>query len=999
MDDENDASPGNVENAFLSPAGLKRKQTKKEDCKFCCEDVRERQLKDHLISNKRCALLYMKINKVTTFDLLLIRLFSCEYCCLTRRIDLKKHLKSHPNCLNHYRGKYQEDEMNNLLKRVNVAKRKTFPSRSASVTAKQNKEKQLKKIEERRFKTMAEAINEFKEKTSFGNYRVCVECRSNFRLYGARPINIDEELYVRLNLSENRSLRRFGTMFICNKCDKEEPKEQQNMEKHTLGLEVIDEVVTFYPQHEGLSEFRGEIPQKRIKVMFPTSLEAIKTNDSMLKRIDCEVAKIYKIEPVHTATVENLYQCEINKYKAELASQLYCGSITEDGNFKVSNVNQITSAAKITGSRDWFADNAKGMKQRQDQLGHIHITLKIDIPQHCNEVLATCLVQQGIPVTTEKRGMENGEFEVLYKVHLDHMSNVDCSEDCVNKIPLNDFVKEDNFDIMDIGNKFIGTYVNSCHEKIVRFIKDILQAPSCGLCCHNYHLFLVFDVYGKGSIIGSIWPDEFKSINEAIARNEGNSGTGDDIVRFVDKNISCTGDREILKSNFGMSETEASNLSELVLHTQLHLCDGEDDCEYCEAVPLPSLETAVKGCCSKTNLESAGKFLEIMRKRLKSLPLEEKKLLKTFVWLNSEFEDVLGDISDNFEQMKVEFMEEDTTIILEVDERLAKYFQKYPDEPYIAAYQYALSCCGPNEGACIIYQRLWIVDCLIKPFNPLFLKANNFSCEVQVVNNTCLFEKFFFPRTEEKGDSGLLFNHRNVSLEEAISLADPLIKRVYSSAKDQFVNSKEKRKSTFKKGWKDDEDVYTLEGFDGNFKLLDSVISRHFDRKTAASDGLLLAETALWYDYMGKDKSEEVSNTYSNLDIPLSETDLISNSGKLPEYILCNNGDVLKKRTSRKILRVPEPHDTREQMYSKCVLFLPIKSENDLVGPKLDMQYNKINTVNVPALQVELNEKKMFPMRMFKLTEINLLDDLLELLNSDTDEEELDLSVIDSSSV
>ena len=779
-------------------------------------------------------------------------------------------------------------------------------------------------------------------------------------------------------------------MFICNKCDKEEPKEERNMEKHTLGLEVTDEVVTFYPNHEGLTEFQGEVPQKRIKVMFPTDFEAIKTKGHMEKRSDCEVAKMYKIEPVHTGTIENLYQCEINKYKAELASQLYCGSISEDGNFRVSNVNQITSAAKLTGSRDWFADNVKGMKHRQDQWGHIHITLKIDIPQHCNEVLATCLVQQGIPVTTEKRGMNNGEFEILYKVHLDHMSDVDCSEDCVNKVPLNDFVKEDNFDIMDIGNKFIGTYVNSCHEKMVGFIRDILPAPSNGLCCHNYQLYLVFDVYGRGSIIGSIWPEEFESINEAIATNEGNSGTEDDIVRFVDTNISCTGDKEILRVNFGISETDASNLGDLVINTQLHLCDGEDGCDYCEALPLPSLETAVKGSCSKRNLEAAGKFLEIMRNRLKTLTLEDMKLLKTHVWLNSEFEDVRGDISDNFELMTIEFIEEDITIMLEVDERLAKYLQRYRDEPYIAAYQYALSCCGQNEGACIIYQRLWIVDCLIKPFNPLFLKANNFSCEVQVVNNTRLFEKFFFPKTQEKVDGSLIFNHREVSLEEAISLADPLIKRVYSSAKDQFVNSKEKRKSTFKKGGKDDENVYTLEGLVGNFKLLDSVISRHFDRKAAASDGLLLAETALWYDYMGKDKSEEVNETYSNLDIPLSETDSICNTGKLPEYILCNNGDALKKRTSRKILRIPETHDTREQMYSKCLLFLPIHSENDLVGPKLDMLYNKINTTNVPALQVELNEKKMFPMRIIKLTEINLLDELLELLNSDTDDEELD---------
>ena len=346
-----------------------------------------------------------------------------------------------------------------------------------------------------------------------------------------------------------------------------------------------------------------------------------------------------------------------------------------------------------------------------------------------------------------------------------------------------------------------------------------------------------------------------------------------------------------------------------------------------------------------------------------------------------------GEISDDLDTFTISFMEEDATITFEVDERFENYIQKYSGEPYTAAYQYAISCFGQSCGSFVIYQRLWIIDCLIKPFNPLFLKANNFSCEVQIVNHTWLFDQFFLPRFSSNVDNKFLFNHRVVSCEEALALADPLIKKVYTSSKDEYVNAKEDRKVSFTKAGKDDNEVYRLEGVDGQFKLLGNAISRHFDRKNL-DDGLLLAETSLWYDFVGKDKSLEVSETYLNLPIPESDTNAICTGEKLPEYILCNSGDVLKKRRERKILLVPESNTSRELMFCKCMLFLPIRSEDALLGDKLEKMYNNINTTGIPALEVELNEKKVMPMKIMKLTEIDLLDDLLEALNSDLEEED-----------
>ena len=72
-------------------------------------------------------------------------------------------------------------------------------------------------------------------------------------------------------------------------------------------------------------------------------------------------------------------------------------------------------------------------------------------------------------------------------------------------------------------------------------------------------------------------------------------------------------------------------------------------------------------------------------------------------------------------------------------------------------------------------------------------------------------------------------------------------------------------------------------------------------------------------------------------------------------------------------------------MYSKCLLYLPIRSEDELRGCRLAERFKEINTIGIPAFQVELNEKKAFPKKPLKLTEIDLLDDLLDALVSDQD--------------
>ena len=78
-----------------------------------------------------------------------------------------------------------------------------------------------------------------------------------------------------------------------------------------------------------------------------------------------------------------------------------------------------------------------------------------------------------------------------------------------------------------------------------------------------------------------------------------------------------------------------------------------------------------------------------------------------------------------------------------------------------------------------------------------------------------------------------------------------------------------------------------------------------------------------------RERSKLLSETYRNLEIPLSE-DVAINRNKFPEFILCHNGDVLKKRKRKKILILPNFLSDYNRIYSKCLLYLPIESELEL---------------------------------------------------------------------
>ena len=106
--------------SYLSPSSVRREVKKDDDCKFCIRNVQESQFKKHLIQRKKCSFLYMKMHNVKSLDFLIIKLFSCEFCCSRTRLNFKLHLKRNRNCLEKYKEKYKIEDVNMIAWGVSV---------------------------------------------------------------------------------------------------------------------------------------------------------------------------------------------------------------------------------------------------------------------------------------------------------------------------------------------------------------------------------------------------------------------------------------------------------------------------------------------------------------------------------------------------------------------------------------------------------------------------------------------------------------------------------------------------------------------------------------------------------------------------------------------------------------------------------------------------------------------------------------------------------------
>ena len=172
----------------------------------------------------------------------------------------------------------------------------------------------------------------------------------------------------------------------------------------------------------------------------------------------------------------------------------------------------------------------------------------------------------------------------------------------------------------------------------------------------------------------------------------------------------------------------------------------------------------------------------------------------------------------------------------------------------------------------------------------------------------------------------------------------------------EFVNARKTRKVLFKKLKDVKEGSFKSENNNNHFEMLKSNIARHFNRINGKI--LVLAETATWYDALKNEESEKLSKLYieAGCEVPQSTIESVFSSEEeqlfLPEYLLLSNGDVMKIRSSPKVLVYPRfAKSSYDDIYSKLLLFYPLKSEEELLTVNLRDLISQTNDNDVNLVE------------------------------------------------
>ena len=623
-----------------------------------------------------------------------------------------------------------------------------------------------------------------------------------------------------------------------------------------------------------------------------------------------------------------MYENEVYKYKRAASSEaLFVGVYDPNVPGSLSAVNNLVMDGNITCSKTWCSREHSRMQLRMEQLGMFCFFVSIKVPRLCLDVIATALINEGQVVTIDKTGSSWGEFRVSYYLHTNHKVDTDCNDDCI-LVDLAHYVEENMAEISMFLDKHIVSYVSSVHQKQFSFVRHIIGAPESALYAEDYHLYIKFHLDGVAYIEGLIWPKKVSLFNEYIAQKTDFDDR--ELSSYVDSVVAATTDPYYLMSNFLFSEAEVKELISTVREYQVKNLENAE-------VEMPSLFTIVKHPPEiSSNFDVSQRMLNLLLGKLRALNSESRSALTTLDWLELVWRDAEAEISDDFKSLDITL--DDSVFAFHLEDRLSALLGEY--DPLTAVYHFALMCCKEDDEFNIVLKRLTVEDCYIVEFNPLILKAASCSIDVKPIRGMHFYEKLSTSENAVRNfhrevDPSLYFTHREKSIIEAISLFDPLKKKVVSSTIVEYVDTRIKRPLLFRRISDDrgaENHVNVVSGPDGLYVPLQSAITRHFSRLNGLS--LLLCETVCWYDSIGTEASKPIFELYSDRmdSISDSKVQCITDDQKfLPEYILLSSGNVMKMRKSAKVLAHPSfKLMSLKYMYSKLLLFSPVHSEKDL---------------------------------------------------------------------
>ena len=603
------------------------------------------------------------------------------------------------------------------------------------------------------------------------------------------------------------------------------------------------------------------------------------------------------------------------------------------------------------------------MRQRRNKIhklehfGSILLLFSVTMPVSM-DIIASSIIQSGVVVTLEFKARGNGEFETLYIVH-SHKADKDCDEHCQTET-LQSFLRSNtHFGEDQVMKNHIMTYISNVQMKMNSFARNFLKDQASPLYAEDFSLELEFELDGSIKIIGSIWTKLLEELNERFSSYPFKDVVDDlkeKSVEYVDSIITASSDPEVFKEQFDMSAAESDQFSFLAQSHQYHFCKN-DECPKCESPSLPSLQSIFKETPSPDNLlnvETANQLSEMVLSKLQSLTEDEVNTLSSEDWLHTIFLPAVRErVFDDIFRIKLDGV----TLDFIMDERLEMMLTKFQNQ-VLAAYHYSISCGELSVAFSCVIKRPKIKDCFTRCYNIGLLKAFNAPMKLMVVNghdkrrNTG-GHKISIDLDEET--SHLETSHNLISLVEAVTLFDKNVSRSKSSTVVEFVNTVRERKSYFKKVSIETESTFKAEKSGDIFEKMSSNIDRYMGRKNGAS--LTLMEFVSFYNFVGKEESRQLMKVFSKQDVDIKSSDIKCASNEdefLPEIIITSSGDVMKLRTSRKVVAYPCYEDNPSKFkFSKVLLFYPLKEipKDDQVVTTMSQEVDATGAVIIDRIE------------------------------------------------
>ena len=938
---------------------------------FCSSSVRGIELEKHLEVSGHCLKKYLTNYKIKSIVPALLKEFPCLYCRVKGPIRISAHLKKNDSCRQLYLKRFAVKDLPELQDKLDKFRRMLRPS---AINRKEEMAKaREKRIEKEEKKTEIDLINDHRSQTSFSNVLQCYKCGTNYSLSSKRVIEVqlvEGELLTNPNIMRTRRFEKF------HQCAAECPKGGISLSIEPRTLED-DRNILLYPAprtDDGhlLPAAFGEV--KNITCLLPANISSLDCFDlNKVKSRQQSVGLLYQVNPdirvLYSAITEN----ELSKYKSlKLFGDRFEAVVLDSTSRVLKNAEKVVNDSSIVASETWRSLNLRHMIHRVDQLGSVCLQIIVKLPVNANDVSASLLIQEGDVVTVDFVSNSSNERECQYFIH-NHKCDTDCSATCI-KIPLTQHLQDIAFETNNVTVKNLSAYISSVQLKFSSLVRNFVKAPGSPLHSEEFHFQLSFNMDNTVDIKGLIWPKVLHDLNTLIGeeRTFFDEKIKQEVVADVDSKFMATGNKNYLRQKLGLSEIQADNLRDKIMKNQFHFCEGDSRCEKCQEPYPPTLETMVLEW--SPNYYNCRQFIMWMMNQLDSLAWTEIRNLSTQDWLEQVF--TLGRISAlraNEEFWKVSIHERN--LWFKIDERMIGLLEAYNKKcssngNLMGLYHYSASTTFEAGIGSVIIRRPFLEDIYIAEFNITIMKAFDSQSDIKIVNmNKDQCRKFVDTSTMLHSsaavdlDENISSTHQEVSLAEALTLFDKKFLRSSSSNPIEFCCALEKRKKLFKKVKHSSEKSYKAENSDTNFEELLTNIERFFMR-LFLKPRICLCEFILHYDYTGTEQSKELYKLFTKKDVQIQDSTIrsVSSEDFLPEIIILNNHDVMKIRTSPKILVYPQCDEGSDAwIFQKVLLYSPSMKES--MTKEEIMQLYLVKDTNDDLTLVQRIEKTLFPMK------------------------------------